>query len=119
MDDLFVVIRRYGSSYAPCRPLEEQLDWEAHRAFMNALEADGFVRLGGPLEGREDVLLIFRARARRKSNDASPTIPGRDPASCRRPESRAGICVSAALLSSAPPRHDLTGGQGDDETGSV
>ena len=64
MDDLFVVIRRYGPSYAPGRPLEEQLDWEAHRAFMNALEADGFVRLGGPLEEREDVLLIFRARGK-------------------------------------------------------
>jgi hypothetical protein len=27
---------------------------------MNALEAKGVVRLGGPLEEREDVLLVFR-----------------------------------------------------------
>ena len=59
---LFVVIRRYGPPYARGLPLEEQQDWEAHRAFMNALEAEGFVRLGGPLEEREDVLLIFRAK---------------------------------------------------------
>ena len=31
---------------------------------MNALEAEGLVRLGGPLEEREDVLLVFRARER-------------------------------------------------------
>ena len=29
---------------------------------MNAIEAEGLVRLGGPLEEREDVLLIFRAK---------------------------------------------------------
>ena len=61
MHHLFVVIRRYGPPYARGLPLEEQQDWEAHRAFMNALEAEGLVRLGGPLEEREDVLLIFRA----------------------------------------------------------
>jgi uncharacterized protein YciI len=61
MAELFVVMRRYGPAYARDRPLEEQQDWEAHRAFMNALEAKGIVRLGGPLEEREDVLLIFRA----------------------------------------------------------
>ena len=59
---LFVVIRRYGPPYARDLPLEAQQDWEAHRAFMNALEAEGLVRLGGPLEEREDVLLIFRGK---------------------------------------------------------
>ena len=63
MRHLFVVMRRYGPPYDPGRPLEEQQDWEAHRAFMNALEADGLVRLGGPLEEREDVLLIFHAES--------------------------------------------------------
>jgi uncharacterized protein YciI len=28
---------------------------------MNALEAEGIVRLGGPLEGAGEVLLVFRA----------------------------------------------------------
>jgi uncharacterized protein YciI len=62
MQDLFVVIRRYGPPYARGLPLEQQQDWETHRAFMNVLEAEGLVRLGGPLEEREDVLLVFRGK---------------------------------------------------------
>lgn len=62
MQHLFLVVRRYGPAYAPSSPLEEQQDWQAHRAFMNTLEAEGLVRLGGPLEEREDVLLVFRAK---------------------------------------------------------
>jgi uncharacterized protein YciI len=58
---LFVVIRRYGPPYDPQKPLEAQLDWEGHRIFMNALEAEGLARLAGPLEGTAVVLLVFRA----------------------------------------------------------
>ena len=58
---LFVVIRRYGPPYESARPLEAQPDWEAHRVFMNALEAEGLARLAGPMEGTGEVLLIFRA----------------------------------------------------------
>jgi len=61
MQDLFVVIRRYGPPFARDLALEQQQDWEVHAAFMDALEAEGLVRLGGPLEERDDVLLIFRA----------------------------------------------------------
>lgn len=43
--------------------MEDQADWSAHAAFMNALENDGFVILGGPLEGTPDVLLIIRANS--------------------------------------------------------
>jgi uncharacterized protein YciI len=41
--------------------MEAQGGWAAHAAFMNALQEDGFVVLGGPLEGTSDVLLIIRA----------------------------------------------------------
>jgi uncharacterized protein YciI len=41
--------------------MEQQFDWDAHAAFMNALHAEGLVLLGGPLEGPSDVLLITRA----------------------------------------------------------
>ena len=58
---LFVVIRRYGPPYDPRQPLEAQLDWEGHRVFMNALEAEGLARLGGPMEETGEVLLVFRA----------------------------------------------------------
>ena len=42
--------------------MEGQEDWDAHASFMNALEREGFVVLGGPLECTRDVLLIVRAR---------------------------------------------------------
>ena len=32
-----------------------------HRVFMNALESEGLARLAGPLEGTNEVLLVFRA----------------------------------------------------------
>lgn len=41
--------------------MEEQVGWRAHADFMNSLEADGFVVVGGPLEGTGEVLLIVRA----------------------------------------------------------
>ena len=94
MQNLFAVTRRYGPPYSPGRPLEEQQDWEAHRAFMNALEAEGVVPLGGPLEEREDVLLVFRANDKGEMNAISPMIPGRGPASSRPREFRVGGCGS-------------------------
>jgi uncharacterized protein YciI len=64
MSRIFAVMRSYGPPYDRGQPLEQQRDWEAHRAFMNDLQAKGSVSLGGPLEEREDVLLIFRAEFR-------------------------------------------------------
>lgn len=59
--NLFAVIRSRGGAWQPQLPLEEQADWDIHASFMNALESEGFVVLGGPLEGTHDVLLIVRA----------------------------------------------------------
>ena len=42
--------------------MESQADWTAHASFMNALAKEGFVILGGPLEGTSDVLLVMRAK---------------------------------------------------------
>jgi uncharacterized protein YciI len=62
MPRLFAVIRTRGAAWQESRPLESQADWAAHAAFMNALAKDGFVVLGGPLDGTPDVLLVVRAR---------------------------------------------------------
>jgi hypothetical protein len=62
MERVFAVIRTRGAAWNQSRPLEEQEDWQSHAVFMNALKAEGFVLLGGPLEGTPDVLLIIRAR---------------------------------------------------------
>ncbi|HVC60320.1 MAG TPA: YciI family protein [Acetobacteraceae bacterium] len=61
MRRLFAVIRSRGPSWDPARRMEDQPDSQSHAAFMNALQADGFVVLVGPLEGTPDVLLIARA----------------------------------------------------------
>jgi uncharacterized protein YciI len=42
--------------------MEQQIDWRAHADFMDGLRDEGFVLLGGPLEGTAEVLLIVRAR---------------------------------------------------------
>lgn len=58
---MFVVIRTRGPRRNHGQPLEGQEKWRVHADFMNGLVADGFVLLGGPLEGTQDVLLIVRA----------------------------------------------------------
>jgi uncharacterized protein YciI len=63
MQRLFVVIRTRGPAFRDGQPLEAQPAWSAHAAFMNALQKNGFVVLGGPLEGTVDVVLIVRAES--------------------------------------------------------
>ena len=58
---LFAVVRTRGSGWQQSVPLEEQRGWDAHAAFMDRLHEEGFIVLGGPLEGTDDVLLIVRA----------------------------------------------------------
>jgi len=62
MPQIFAVTRTQGAAFDTSLPLEEQTDWTGHAAFMNGLHAEGFVLLGGPLEGTPDVLLIIRAK---------------------------------------------------------
>jgi uncharacterized protein YciI len=57
----FAVLETRGSGWDESRPMEEQTDWHAHAAFMDSLAAEGFVALGGPLEGTRDVLLVIQA----------------------------------------------------------
>ena len=61
MKRLFAVIRTFGAAWDDSFPIEKQRDWRAHADFMNALYGEGFVLIGGPLEGARDVLLIIRA----------------------------------------------------------
>ena len=63
MPQLFVVIRTRGPAWRDAEPLEGQPDWAVHASFMNALVNDGFVILGGPLEGTRDVVLVVRAQS--------------------------------------------------------
>jgi uncharacterized protein YciI len=58
---MFAVISLRGPTWNSSSPLEGQVDWDAHAAFMDGLHADGFVLLAGPLEGTQNVLVIVRA----------------------------------------------------------
>jgi hypothetical protein len=71
----FVVLRRTGPQWDPSLPMEEQSDWPAHAAFMDALVASGFVVLGGPLADERRVVLAIEA----ESEDTVRATLGRDP----------------------------------------
>jgi hypothetical protein len=61
VERLFAVIRSKGPRWNHSVALEQQEGWAAHAEFMNGLQAEGFVVMGGGLEGSPDFLLIFRA----------------------------------------------------------
>ena len=62
MKKLFAVMRSRGPEWDATRPIEIQKNWPAHAAFMEGLEAEGFILLAGPLEGSPDVLLVAHAQ---------------------------------------------------------
>jgi hypothetical protein len=55
------VIRARGPAWDRSRELHEQDGWAEHAAFMNALVAEDFVVLGGPLGDGANTLLIVEA----------------------------------------------------------
>jgi hypothetical protein len=58
---LYAVVRSRGPAWDDSVRLEQQPGWDAHAVFMEDLVDDGFVVLGGPLDGTRDVLLVVRA----------------------------------------------------------
>ena len=56
------VTRSRAGAWDHSLELEEQEGFAEHASFMNALVAEGFVVLGGPLEDETSVLLIVDAR---------------------------------------------------------
>ena len=63
MPQLFAVMLNHGPAYQRGLPLESQTEWDAHAKFMDKLVDDGVVKLGGPLKGTSEVLLILRAQS--------------------------------------------------------
>jgi hypothetical protein len=61
MELVFAVLRSRGPAWDDSKPLEGQVDWNAHAAFMDALFDQRFAALVGPLKGTRDALLILRA----------------------------------------------------------
>ena len=58
-----LILRRSGPQWDTSKPLEEQSDWAAHASFMDALVADGFIILGGPLSDEHRVAHAVEAES--------------------------------------------------------
>jgi uncharacterized protein YciI len=61
MTRLFAVIRQRGPAWDDSIPLPDLPGFRAHSDFVTAMEAEGFLVLGGPLEGTDKALLVIRA----------------------------------------------------------
>ena len=57
----FVVNSYHGPAWIEGRAMREQDGWPAHRDFMNGLP-EGFVFLGGPVDGHRRAMLLVKAR---------------------------------------------------------
>ena len=63
MQQPFVVIETRGPAWDDRQPMDDQVYWPAHAAYMDSLVAERFILLGGPLEGTRDVVLVFQAES--------------------------------------------------------
>ena len=79
---LFAVTLSHGPRWETSQPLEGQKGWVEHASFMDALVAEGFVVLGGPLEVLPARCSLFAPRAPTTSTLDSPRTPGPDSISC-------------------------------------
>ena len=60
---LYVVRLERGGPWDWSRDLREQDGWDGHARFMDELVEDGFILLGGPLEGDRETLQVVDARS--------------------------------------------------------
>jgi uncharacterized protein YciI len=58
---LYVLRLRRGGPWEWSRDMREQAGWAEHARFMDGLVEDGFLLLGGPLEGGRDTLHVVEA----------------------------------------------------------
>ena len=70
-----VILRRSGPEYDHAKPLEEQLGWDEHAAFMDGLVDEGVIVLGGVLG--DEIRTAHAVRA--SSEEEVRTTFGRDP----------------------------------------
>jgi uncharacterized protein YciI len=58
----YAVIRERGENWDATLSLRQQIKWNEHAAFMNALADDEFILIGGPLgDGKETLLIVAAA----------------------------------------------------------
>lgn len=75
MGTYYAVRRIRGPAWNAALPMRGQALWAEHAAFMDALVAEGFVVLGGPVGAGEEILLVVDA----ESEDAVRSRLAADP----------------------------------------
>jgi uncharacterized protein YciI len=61
MDNTYLIISRAGARRDLSLGSREQPFWDEHAAYIDALVAEGFIMMGGPLVDEGGALLIVRA----------------------------------------------------------
>ena len=61
MKRLFLVTRARGRNWDPSQRMNCQKQWPAHATFMDDLETNRFIILGGPVGNEEKILLVVDA----------------------------------------------------------
>ena len=59
--ELYIVRVERGGPWDWSKDMREQEQWTEHAHFMNALVDDGFILLGGPVEGGREALHVVDA----------------------------------------------------------
>jgi hypothetical protein len=57
----FAVRLERGGPWDWSRDLREQAGWDEHARFMDSLVDDGFIALGGPLDGEREIMHAISA----------------------------------------------------------
>jgi uncharacterized protein YciI len=66
---MFAVRRERGGPWDWSRGLREQDGWDEHARFMDALVAEGFIVLGGPIAGDRAVMFAIEAESEQAVQD--------------------------------------------------
>ena len=75
MTTFLVILTQSGPEFDRSKPLEEQSGWQEHADFMDGLVDDGFIFLGGPLDGGPRVAHAVEA----ESEEQIRAVLARDP----------------------------------------
>jgi uncharacterized protein YciI len=59
----FAVTVEHGPGWDSSRSMRDQVEWDAHASYMDALVDEGFIVLGGPLAHGELVLMAVHAES--------------------------------------------------------
>ena len=74
-DTYYVAVRTAGPAWDASRAMREQERWDDHAAFMDALAAEGWIVLGGPLGDGHRALHVVAARSEQEVEERFAADP--------------------------------------------